>query len=121
MINAYVFRKAIPKGENNGVLGHHKIVLNDKGLIETMSVNETFHSWKSVERIEQSDEYIFIYIGPSMAHFIPKRFFADRGDAERFFAVAQSYKKAADKGFPQLPRTEQGEDEFSPVERMIRA
>src|SRR6185369_7166056 len=56
-----------------GQLGSHKISLNEQGLVESTAVGESHISWAGIDRIEQNEEYIFIYTAPTAAHVIPKR------------------------------------------------
>jgi hypothetical protein len=48
-----------------------------------------------VHRIEQSQDYIFIYTSPAAAHIIPKLAFSNRQEAETFYQVAKVSKAAA--------------------------
>ncbi len=122
VVNAYVFKKSVPKSEDNGVLGHHKIVISDSGLLETTNVNETSHSWKGVDRVEQNQNYIFIYVAPQVAHVIPKRFFPDWQTAAHFYDTAWRYKTAAQDASMTVERTQWGADgDLSPVEKVIQA
>ena len=72
---------------NKGLIGRHRIVLDDSGLIESTAVGESRTSWAGVDRVEQNDAYIFIYTTPTMAHVIPKRAF-DGSGAQAFFEYA---------------------------------
>lgn len=75
-----------------GQLGSHKISLNDQGLVESTAVGESRTSWAGVDRIEQNQEYIFIYTAPGAAHVIPKRAFNSLQEAECFYEIARASK-----------------------------
>jgi len=79
---------------NRGGRGRHKIVLNERGLIESTNVNESFISWTGVDRVEQDDDYIFIRTPPHHVYAIPKRAFVSREMAEAFYTVAKINKEA---------------------------
>jgi len=80
---------------DRGQLGRHRVVLGEDGLVESTAVNESRTAWAGVDRVEQSPDYIFIYISPATAHVIPKRAFSDPQEAEAFFRLARSRKEAA--------------------------
>jgi len=84
-------RKLYSEGQNKGVIGNHIIVIDAEGIREISAVGESRTSWEGVERIDQSDEYVFLYIGSVMAHVIPKRAFVGDHEATRFYEQAQSY------------------------------
>jgi hypothetical protein len=72
---------------NKGLIGRHRMVLDESGLIESTAVGESRTSWAGVDRVEQNDAYVFIYTTPTMAHVIPKRAF-DGSGAQAFFEYA---------------------------------
>jgi len=78
-----------------GALGRHRVVLSDYGVTETTSVNETRTAWAGVDRVEQSPDYIFLYITPASAHIIPKRAFPSPEAADAFYRIARSRREAA--------------------------
>ena len=124
VINAYAFKRTVPTKPDNGVLGPHQLILSEKALTETTPVNETTHSWKGVDRIEQNEDYVYIFVTPQAAHIVPKRFFFDRPAAEHFYDTARRYKEGAQldgaAGGRSVPRCG-AEGELSPVEKVIRA
>lgn len=83
----------------DGVLGEHTIEIKENFLIETTDVNQTQHSWKGVDRIEENENYIFIYISPVNAHIIPKKCFFDPTNAVLFFEEAKRLKESAKTNF----------------------
>ena len=82
-------------GPNKGQLGWHKLVLNASDLVETTAVGESRTLWPGVDRVEQNENYIFIYTQPHAAHIIPKRAFNDGQAAESFYHFARSSKADA--------------------------
>ena len=83
----------------DGSLGQHLIELNDEGLIEVTDVNQTSHSWKSVQRIVDAKNFILIYLSPTNAHIIPKRSFASNTDSRYFVAEAERLREQAKSEF----------------------
>ena len=77
---------------NKGLLGRHKVVLNESEVIERTAVGESHTLWAGVDRVEQNQEYIFIYTQPHAAHIIPKRAFNNVQAAENFYQRAKISK-----------------------------
>jgi YcxB-like protein len=80
---------------DKGQLGTHTILLGADGLVETTAVGESRTSWAGIDRIEQNDDYIFIYTSPVAAHLIPKRVFVG-SQAQEFYEQAIRRKHDAD-------------------------
>lgn len=81
---------------NKGQLGVHQLEINEVELVERTVVGESRTNWAGVNRVEQNDEYIFIYTSLVGAHVIPKRAFTDAQEAENFYQLARiSYESAA--------------------------
>lgn len=78
-----------------GQLGAHKISLNETGLLESTVVGESRTSWGGVHRIEEDQDYIYIYTGPIAAHIIPKRAFSSLQEAKSFYHLASASRQAA--------------------------
>ena len=68
-------------------------------LAEITDVNENRHSWKGVDRIEENQDYIFIFTSPSNAHIIPKRFFNSLKNAANFTDEAKRLQESAKLNF----------------------
>ncbi len=98
--NRYVGTASAKKHTHgDGVLGEHLIKLKENYLVEVTDVNETQNSWKGVDRIEENDDYIFIYISPMNAHIIPKRCFSNQSDASMFYDEAKRLRDTAKTKF----------------------
>jgi hypothetical protein len=90
LLKFYITKRAT---SSKGVLGEHVIEISVDGLKETTDVNDSFHSWKGIVGVVQNKDYIFIYINPSTAHIIPKRFFSSKDESRQFFNSALMYWK----------------------------
>jgi len=89
---SYSVRKLASEGKNKGILGSHTIIISEEGLQEITEVSESRSIWSGIERIEENEEYIFVYIGAYQAHVIPKRDFASKEDAKEFAEQARLYR-----------------------------
>jgi hypothetical protein len=73
----------------DGVLGQHTIILEEDSFVEITDVNESRHKWKSIFRLEDTKDYIFLFISPQNYLSIPKKYFASEADAENFLDEAK--------------------------------
>ena len=80
---------------DKGQLGMHKVVLDESGVVETTAVGKSRTSWAGVDRVEQNEDYIFIYTTPAAAHVIPKRAFDNAQQTESFYELARISQQAA--------------------------
>src|SRR5215204_1474059 len=99
-IRQYTINSVVNKHrDGDGILGEHLIRFDEDYIIEATEVNETRHSWKGVDRIEENQDYIFIYTSPVNAHIIPKRFFASEESVDGFFNEAKRLNEFAETKF----------------------
>lgn len=91
LFNTYITKKAVAEGHNRSIVGRKQITINED-FIETKGKFGTgqFY-WGGVEKIEENNDYIFIFIATNSAYIIPKRAFANPKDANVFFNTAKSY------------------------------
>lgn len=96
--NEYLFRRGVPQGQDNGLTGRHQLIIDEHKVVEITSVNEAHHQWKGMDRVEEDEQYVYIFITPQAAHVIPKRAFADEQQAAQFFATARELLARAKNG-----------------------
>lgn len=65
-------RRFLKQGNNQGLFGTHELEIEDEWLVERTDVNASRQAWKAIERIVETDEYVFIYLSAVSAHVIPK-------------------------------------------------
>jgi len=80
---------------NRSMLGKHTLSLSERGLHSSSEVDESSMSWFGVERIEQDDQCIYLFIGATAAHVIPKRAFANAEQATEFHRTAKAFLEQA--------------------------
>ena len=76
-------RKLLSEGRTDGMLGTHELEIDTDGLTERTDVNESRQVWSAFDRIEETDDYAFLYISSIQAHVIPKNNVA-AGDPDQF-------------------------------------
>ena len=77
-------KKMLNEGSNENILNRRKIILSDEGILEKSLIGESNVSWNQVDKVEESNEYIYIYISSISAHIIPKRIFKDENEKQMF-------------------------------------
>ena len=71
------------RGLVNGQIGMHRVELTDTGFRDSTPVSDWHVMWPAVERVAESEEHLFVYVGPHAAHIIPKSALGDRLDTFR--------------------------------------
>ena len=77
-------RKLIKEGKNDSILGKKKLEIDNEYIIESDESTETKHKWSVIEKIVETDKYIFIYASAISAYIIPKRIFNSLNEKEAF-------------------------------------
>ena len=52
-------------------------------------------NWNAVQKIEETARHVYVFIDRAAAHVVPKRDFANPGEAAAFVGLARSYHSAA--------------------------
>ncbi|MCP3681310.1 MAG: hypothetical protein GY861_01345 [bacterium] len=91
----YALRKNLPQNADSGILGEHHLTITPEYIIERTEVDETKFLWKIVPRLEEDKKYIYLFQSPNGAHVIPKRVFANTGDAAIFLDKLRTFKQRA--------------------------
>lgn len=78
------------EGKNAYFLGPWSIELLEDGIVTTNSFSESKTKWDGIEKIIESEEHIFIYVGVASAFIIPKRAFLDNKGIDEFLTTLRS-------------------------------
>ncbi len=73
ILNAFLLKR-LP-GEKGWILGKHKFRLSEEGLFESTEYNENLTRWGGIQSVEETRDYVYIFVDRCMAHVIPKRCF----------------------------------------------
>lgn len=79
--------------EKGEILGEKTYILSEDGLKELTKNGESFIKWIGIKSIEENENYIFIFIDKILAHVIPKRYFSDIQEMQKFLSVLNSNTK----------------------------
>lgn len=79
--------KMIDEGDNSSIYGMQSITLTDKGIEQESNTGESRTAWHAIERIDETREYIYIYIGTMNAYLVPNRAFDDDAQRAEFLRI----------------------------------
>lgn len=79
--------RLIEEGDNLDVFGIHSITLTEEGIEQTDCRGESKSSWGSIKRIDETPEYIYIYISDINAYLVPNRAFGGIMEKEAFMQI----------------------------------
>lgn len=83
-------KKRLAEGTAGADFGMTKLVISDKE-VSAISSNQEIKASK-IERIEETEKYIFAFFSPVMAFIIPKRVFVNMNDRNKVFDLLCSIK-----------------------------
>jgi len=66
-------KKMIKEGKNDGLLGEHKMMLTEEGIIDTTANGETKVNWSGIESYKEDNDYFYLYNSSVSAYILPKR------------------------------------------------
>jgi len=73
LILAVVTSIAVLFQGGTGTLTEHVVDFDGDGITESTDVNSGTTKWSGVRRVRRTRGHIFVYVGPGMAHVIPRR------------------------------------------------
>jgi len=84
-------RRLYSEGENKGMIGKHLLEVSPEFLKETTEFNELRTKWVAVNKIEEDENYIYIFLTSVSAHVIPKKYFDTKSDIVKFVQEVQHH------------------------------
>jgi hypothetical protein len=108
-------RRAFEEARNKGLVNGILISITPEQFSYCTQVSTTTHQWSALDRVEHTDEHIFIMTAQWSGYIIPRRAFATEPDFLNFYETARRYQQGShDKpasGHLPLPR---GSERFPP-------
>ncbi|MBJ8031528.1 YcxB family protein [Bacillus cereus group sp. N21] len=77
-------KKMLREGSYDNLIGKHNVQITDEGIIETNNGGETKLNWKGIEKVEENEAYIFIYVSSMSANIVPKHAFVQENSKNEF-------------------------------------
>lgn len=78
---------------SEGLVGEHIFEINESGLTESTSVNQSQYSWDGVTKVTRDKHNMYIFISQMQAHIIPRKSFSSSAAEEEFYAALLTYTK----------------------------
>jgi len=66
-------RKILLNGDNSGILGSHEVIFNDDGVTHIQPQSEEKVLWAGIKKVEENDDYFFLFVTAISALIIPKK------------------------------------------------
>lgn len=88
-------RQLFDEGKNRALFGHHHVRLLEEHVEVSTEFSRGEVRWEGVERVEQDEHYIFVYVSALNAYIINKKYFPSEQAAQRFFETARGYHQRA--------------------------
>jgi hypothetical protein len=76
--------KRMASGDNNGVVGDCRFIVDEAAVCEQTGPVEIRVKWIGIRKVSVGEDHAFIYYNPQSAFVVPKRAFADEADFNRF-------------------------------------
>jgi hypothetical protein len=76
--------RMIDEGSNDNLFGPRSMILSESGVEEISDHGESRSSWRSIEKIDETVDYIYIYISSINAYLVPIRAFEGRTQKDEF-------------------------------------
>lgn len=90
-------QKQITKGLYNKGLGPQSMVITPENYVCTNAYLEVKRPWQTIESIEVTNQYAFIFVDKTCAEIVPKRVFSDDAAWQQFVAQIRAYYSAGQK------------------------
>ena len=65
--------KSFENKENIGFFCDHELVIDESGINDITEVGNQHTNWSGITKIDETDDYLYIYINSKSAHVVPKK------------------------------------------------
>lgn len=72
------------------ILTEHTLQITDEGIVEQTSQTRHETRWPGVQKLGVTPRHLFLYLGPSAAHVIPRRAASDEAMWQRIVAACRT-------------------------------
>lgn len=66
-------RNMLNEAGDNGLLGEHQMTFSEKSIVDSTSKGKTKMEWTNIKKLEENDDYFYIYSSPVIAYILPKK------------------------------------------------
>lgn len=83
--------KMLKEANNKNLLSNRRLIISENGVSVWDKSGESHVDWDSVTKVENTNDYIYIYVSSVSAHIIPKRVFKDENEKQMFIKELSKY------------------------------
>ncbi|MBO6516600.1 MAG: YcxB family protein [Bacteroidia bacterium] len=65
-------RKRLKKDDSESLFGHREMIMHEDYFIVKTEISEVKTQWSGIKRMEENEDYIFLFESSLTAHIIPK-------------------------------------------------
>jgi hypothetical protein len=87
--------KTIKEGRNKDLVGDCTVSIDETSITSTTNRGDFHEFWTTVQRIEETDTYTYIFVSDVSAFIIPRRVFSTPDDYQTFRDTLTKYHDAA--------------------------
>jgi hypothetical protein len=91
-------RKLAQQGLSRGSVGPHRLVVDERGIVEITPYSENRTFWHGIEAVVESPRHILVYLGTHSAVIVPKHAFSSELTIGAFVDGMNELREAADSG-----------------------
>lgn len=84
-------RTAFKAVEDHYELQKQSVTISPDGISKSTNFQESFYMWNSIAKIENTNEYIYLFTNELMTIIVPKRIFNIKDEALKFYNTALDY------------------------------
>lgn len=85
--------RMVLENQDGGITGRHKLSLKSDAVTDQAGSGKTKTRWADVHKLVATNSYLYIYIGDTSAHIVPKRAFESEAEFRKFVDTAMRYYK----------------------------
>ncbi|WP_321310320.1 YcxB family protein [Marinifilum fragile] len=78
--------KKMPDKDGN-ILGVKTYLLEENGFREITDTSETLTKWCGIKKIQESQDYYYVFVDKIAAYIIPKRSFLNKNEEDEFIKI----------------------------------
>ena len=81
--------------KNRGVIGEHRLTIEEERLRESTEYNDSLHKWNGCFRTVRTRRYLYLYVTDTQCHVVPRTRPLIEGDLSTFDALLQPRTRRA--------------------------
>ena len=78
-------KKMIKEGKNDGLLGDHRMLITDEGIVDSTTNGETKVTWSGIKEFKEDENNLYLYNSSVSAYILPKRELNNVDDVKSLF------------------------------------